>query len=309
MHGRRDLTILPVGLEAVFYTDSAVTMRRYRVMRDGLVDTERSLIRIVYSGVGKGQCARLHRNLALHSIEAEAIIPGRKFQGEDPYHVGDEDYNLELPEDFEWDVDTGQGNEHDWNDITIEQINLARPGGTKSGIADGFPTWLKSIDLRERMEIHDELTKEYVSLDKDTLYLPHNRDAHMHRKIEKVASRQTDDDGNIKSKPRFAAGQIPNRAIVHDNYYLADIATSIGVGTHPPEPFNALLPPPDVRNDPHGPRFFISHLAEVNDRSVTTHFKSIESSALCQRHSRRGRHGLLTRVIKNNLISSLKLNL
>ena len=66
--------LLPTSISAILISDSLVILGAYRIMRDGLISSNRTFIRKVISGTGKGVMGRLLKNLAQWSVQSRSYM-------------------------------------------------------------------------------------------------------------------------------------------------------------------------------------------------------------------------------------------
>ena len=66
--------VLPASLPALLISDSLVIIGGYRTMRDGAISSNRTMLRKILSGTGKGAMGRIGKKLAQWSIQTRAYF-------------------------------------------------------------------------------------------------------------------------------------------------------------------------------------------------------------------------------------------
>lgn len=300
--------LLPENLPAIFITDSEVTMGRYRILRDGKIQSDRQLVRKILGGTSKGITNRLYQNIADWSNPTHIAFEKQQYE----YNDIQPDYDPELeathkPEEYDWLFDEDEMElyrQHleeerveEWDDLDIPIMNPK--GITASKLRPDLASLPEELSeetlqrpLSQRMKDFFRLEEQWLSSEESNPWPEKYFDNHSHRACIKVDSHQTNDDGSKRSR---YTNLTPNKAIVAGNQ-AADTAASIGIKTYPNSNFESIPTPADIHDLPSGLRFYLTYDTKAIDKSTPKRIEEATSSEMIIRSMRRGTQGLLQRI-------------
>ena len=250
-------------MAAVIIMDSLSTLGLCRALRDGIVTSDRDLIRNKYSGASKAYANRLAKGLAEWSaptrkIQEEGVRATRDRMSDEHFenwddqmqaymnHEEDDEgeenpwYLDDLDESEETDIFVPYYQYKDKDQVLVDDRPLLPPE---------FYNEEKKNTTAEALALLHKRQEQWVSMDDAKPYKKVYTDAHPHRQYIKADSHQMNDDYKPKKPGRYRY-LTPNKAVVHANQ-TADTAASIGIASYENKTFQHTIFPDPILMDLH----------------------------------------------------------